>query len=131
MTEITLNNFDTKAARFGVVASMNIRIGNMLTIVGCALMRPEADPGYVHVMPPRGDRTGEAAVKLSPNLMTELNGRAAMLYAAATGIKVKGSAYRADIKPKTAPVVDPEPAVEDDAAGLRRVIGETMEAAGL
>lgn len=131
MTEITLNNFETKVARYGIVASMNIRIGNMLTIMGCALMRPEADPDYVHVMPPRDARSGEGAVKLSPNLMTELNGRAAMLYAAATGIKVRGSAHRADIKPKLPSAPVPEPAVEDDDAGMRRVIGETMEAAGL
>lgn len=127
MTEITFKDFQTTSARYGIVASMNIRIGNMLTIMGCALMRPDADPDYVHVMPPAAARTSDDAVKLSPNLTTELNGRAAMLYAAATGVKVKGSAHRAGIKPK--PVA--EPAVEDDAAGLRRVIGETMDRAGL
>lgn len=127
MTEITFKDFQTTAARYGIVASMNIRIGNMLTIMGCALVRPDADPEYVHVMPPAAARTSEAAVKLSPTLITELNGRAAALYAAATGSNVRGSAHRAGIKPK--PVA--ELAVEDDAAGLRRVIGETMDKAGL
>jgi hypothetical protein len=128
--EITLNNFETKAARFGIVASVNIRFGDMMTVIGCTVIRPDSDKQFVHVVLPLAARTGEAAVKLSPNLMGEINGRAAALYTAATGIKIRGSSYRPDLKLKATA----QPAVEDDAAGLRRVLSaeaETCERAGL
>lgn len=130
MTEITFDNFKTMASRTGIVASFNLRVG-ILTIIGCVAVRPPHDKDLLHILMPLDRRSGEAAVKLLPGIHNELNARAAKLYTAATGIKVSGGTQLPEKTYRPRVGVPAEPAVEDDEAGLRRVIGETMDAAGL
>jgi hypothetical protein len=118
------------AARNGIVASFDMRMANMMIIMGCVVVRPPQDDSLVHILMPLDKRSGDAAVKMTRHSY-RVECRVAKLYTAATGIKVSGSTQRTDKRPKTAPVPEPDQPVEDDAAGLRRVIGETMEAAGL
>lgn len=128
--ETIITDFTTNASRYGYVARFRLRIGEIMTIEDVALLRPREDPTYVHVVLPKNEK-GRSPVIPAPWLRTQVNKQAAAMYTAATGIKVAGSSQRTEERPKTVPVVDPDQPVEDDAAGLRRVIGETMEAAGL
>lgn len=127
--ETIITDFTTNASKAGYVARFKLRIGDILTIEDVGLLRPTDDLDFVHVIPPKSG--SNIMLTLAPGFKNQVNRQAAAMYTAATGIKVAGSTQRSDEKPRVRHVPEREPPIEDDDAGMRRVIGETMEAAGL
>lgn len=127
--ETIITDFTTNASKAGYVARFKLRIGDILTIENVGLLRPTDDLDFVHVIPPKSG--SNIMLTLAPGFKNQVNRQAAAMYTAATGIKVAGSTQRSDEKPRPAQVVPEPAAIEDEDAGLRRVLAETMEKAGL
>lgn len=112
--EIQISRWQKKETKSGVVASFDARTDAGITIRGMTLIRPSLDSGEIWLRPPKTVSCGRDSVGLSPSVRAAIGERAAAMYAAASGIKLKF----------TAP--PPLPRNEPDA-GLRKMLGADVK----
>jgi len=126
--KIEIRNFKSNTQKIGYVATFDVMIEDVCIVRNVTLIRPEKDPDSAWMRYPALAPGGTLAFWLAPRIRDEAGRRAALMYEAATGVRLIYA------PPPGKPAADPNEdadVIEDDAAGLRRVIGETMERAGL
>jgi hypothetical protein len=115
-----LRKFKPLKARDGFIATTDVDLECGVQLRGLLLKRPREAPNVAWLHIPTMAQTQRQTVGISPDLRAAIGRRAVAVYEAMTGAALEFS------PPKGAAESD-----EPEDAGLRRVIGETMEIAGL
>lgn len=125
--KIQIRNFKSNNQKTGYVATFDVAIEDVGVVRNITLIRPEKKPSKAWLRYPSLSTGGKIAFWLSPTIRDEAGRRAAIMYEAASGVQLT---YDPPPGIHAGEDRQEEPAEEDDA-GLRRVIGETLERAGL
>ena len=132
--KIQINNFSPRTCEFGYVASFDVHIEGGFTLRSIALCRPQENPEQCWLTVPALARENRQSVGIAPEMRRLIGERAAAVYRASTGISLTYTPLPENkAKPAArARVIQSNWCGGERAdAGLRRMIGETMQIAGL
>lgn len=121
--KIEIMNFATRAVDFGYICTFDVTLDGCVSIHGLCLRRRDKSPDSAWLVIPDLARPSRHACSFTPTVRAQIAERAAMMYEAATGVRLT---YEPPPRHVAAAAQD-EPQDEPEDAGLRRVLCASVE----